>query len=358
MLIEATCDPEGDEPRLAAWHVAVRELIAVAAWVPKRPGLGEDAEPTFMHHAPSGRGVLGVYDGLGGAGARHAGRAADGRRLSHAFVASRLAHLTVQSWFADLAAGQAEPTLPQRLAETLGGARTAARNKIVGTMRRDFPTTLAVIDYQQAGDGLTVAASWAGDSRCYLLTADLGLQQLSKDDSDVEDVLELLIADQPMTNVVSASGDSTIHRRVFAGLPTPCVLVCATDGFFGYVTAPAMFEHVLLSELDRAADAGEWAQRLTARVRGYTSDDASVVAVAVGFGSFAQLQEEYRERLRRLTHEHADMFDTVAGRTEFVAARRRSWEIYRRNYLRYFNWPTEDLTVPRSPAPEQTGARW
>ncbi|MEV4412757.1 hypothetical protein [Catellatospora sp. NPDC049609] len=358
MLIEATCEPAGDEPRLATWHVAVQDLIAVAVWVPKRPGRGEDAEPTFLHHVPGRRGVLGVYDGLGGAGARVAGRAADGRRLSHAFVASRLAHLTVQSWFADLAEGITGPALPQRLAETLGGARSATRNKIVGTLRRDFPTTLAVLDYQQTGGQVTATAAWAGDSRCYLLTGGSGLQQLSQDDSDIQDALELLIADQPMTNVVSAGTDFTIHRRVFAGLRTPCVLVCASDGFFGYVTAPAMFEHVLLSELDSAAGAGEWAQNLAARVRDYTSDDASLVAVALGFGSFEQLKQFFRNRLRQLNHEHAELLDKVAGRPELVAARRRSWEIYQRDYLHYFNWPTEDLAVTRSPAPEQTGARW
>src|SRR5688500_8043755 len=135
----------------AVWHCSRRDLRVVAVWSEKRLGLGEDAEPTFLHHVPTRRGVLGVYDGLGGSGARHAGRTADGRRLSHAFVASRLAYLTVQSWFAtSVESPEATPPLHERLSEVLGGARSTTRAKLAGTLRRDFPTTLAVLTYDTA----------------------------------------------------------------------------------------------------------------------------------------------------------------------------------------------------------------
>src|SRR5262245_49828749 len=91
-----------ERPTAAVWHRRHgRDVSAVAVWSEKRAGLGEDAEPTFMHYLPKSRGVLAVYDGLGGAGARHAGLAFDGRQLTHAFVASRLANLAVQAWFAE-----------------------------------------------------------------------------------------------------------------------------------------------------------------------------------------------------------------------------------------------------------------
>jgi serine/threonine protein phosphatase PrpC len=340
MQVEADREPAEGHPPSATWHVAAKSLTAVAAWSQKRQGLGEDAEPTFLHHLPSRRGVLGVYDGLGGAGARHAGHSRDGRQISHAFIAARLAHLTVQSWFAtSVVTGDPGPTLSERLAEVFAGARSAARNKLFGTLRRDFPTTLAIIEYQESRQSVEVTASWAGDSRCYLLTGECGLQQLSRDDSDVQDVLELLIADQPMTNVVSASGDFTIHHRKFSPFSLPCVLVCATDGFFGYVAAPALFEHVLLSELDRAENGSQWARNLAVRVRGYTGDDASLVLVALGFGSFKRMREGFTRRLRELEVEHAEVLGPVDNRAEFVAARRRSWERYRRQYLRYLDWP-------------------
>ena len=63
-------DARQAQPATAVWHLARRDLIALAVWSEKRQGLGEDAEPTFLHHLPTRRGVLAVYDGLGGAGAR------------------------------------------------------------------------------------------------------------------------------------------------------------------------------------------------------------------------------------------------------------------------------------------------
>lgn len=351
MLVESAWDSAENHPPSAVWHVATKELIAVAVWSQKRPGLGEDAEPTFVHHGPSRQGVLGVYDGLGGAGARHAGHTSDGRHITHAFVAARLAHLTVQSWFAARFPGDGSvPTpLSVRLTEVLAKARSSTRTKVVGTLRRDLPTTLAAIEYRADRKNVAVTALWAGDSRCYLLTPGQGLQQLSRDDSDVQDVLELLIADQPMTNVVSANGDFAIHEHSLARVPQPCVLVCATDGFFGYVAAPALFEHVLLSELDRARDAAEWSRNLAARVRGYTSDDASLVMVALGFASFDRLRQSFTRRLRDLESDHAQVLTPIDDRSAFVAARRRSWEVYRAQYLQYIDWSASTTAVGSAP---------
>ncbi|HZN73129.1 MAG TPA: hypothetical protein VFC00_15785 [Micromonosporaceae bacterium] len=270
-------------------------------------------------------------------------------------MASRLAHLTVQSWFAArVSSDRSEPApLSVRLTEVLTKARSSTRNKVVGTLRRDFPTTLAAIEYRVDRKNVAVTALWAGDSRCYLLTPDQGLQQLSRDDSDVQDVLELLIADQPMTNVVSANGDFAIHEHGLARVSLPCVLVCATDGFFGYVAAPALFEHVLLSELDRARDASGWSRSLAARVCSYTSDDASLVMVALGFASFHRLRQSFTRRLRDLESDHAEVIAPIGDRSVFVAARRRSWELYRSQYLQYLDrstYPTDAVTAPRRPA--------
>jgi hypothetical protein len=56
----------------ATWDYAT-ELIQVAAvWTEKKKGRGEDAPPTALSHR-AGRGMLAVYDGVGGAGARSVG---------------------------------------------------------------------------------------------------------------------------------------------------------------------------------------------------------------------------------------------------------------------------------------------
>jgi serine/threonine protein phosphatase PrpC len=335
MLVPAQAGGIGADRSVAVWHHSRRNLHMVAVWSEKRPGLGEDAEPTFLHHEAGDRGLLGVYDGLGGAGARHAGRSADGRQLTHAFVASRLAHLAVQSWYAEHVTATGAGSLRDRLAEVLTSARSAGRAKIGGTLRRDFPTTLALLEYERKGSTVDVTARWAGDSRCFLLTAHTGLQQVSRDDTEVQDPLELLIADQPMTNLASATGTFTVNERHLPAAPLPCVLLCATDGFFGYVAAPALFEYAVLDELRRSRDETEWARNLARRVMEYTADDASLVLVALGFSSFPRLRASFAHRLADLHANHWQPVQHVRSREELVEVRRRSWESYRSRYMHY-----------------------
>jgi serine/threonine protein phosphatase PrpC len=288
--------------------------------------------------------VLGAYDGLGGSGARAAGSTADGRQLSQAFVASRLAYLAVQEWFASsINEPDRNPPLGERLSDVLGSARSTAKGKLAGRLLRDFPTTLAVLSYHDASDGrLSATAHWAGDSRCFLLTPECGLQQLSRDDSDIDDPLRVLIDDQPMTNVASASEGFVVHERKFEDLPRPCVLVCATDGFFGYVTAPAMFEYMLLDTLHSADDEAQWGSHLAAAVSGIAADDATVVLVALGFPSFKDLHRRFSDRHRELRTAHNDPLRAVSSREELVDARRRSWETYRGRYMHYLTHVPED----------------
>ncbi|HZN74160.1 MAG TPA: hypothetical protein VFC00_21030 [Micromonosporaceae bacterium] len=324
--------PEADGAAgVATWHHQSRQLTAVAVWSERRPGLGEDAEPTFMYHDASRHGLLGVYDGLGGAGARHAGPAYDGRQLTHAFVASRLAYLTVQSWFADRVD---HPEGTGSLRNRLAGARSPGRSrpKVVGTLPRAFPTTVALMEYRLADDGVDVTAYWAGDSRCYLMTPAVGLQQVSVDDTSVRDPL---IADQPMTNLASATGDFTINEYPLSRIPLPCVLVCATDGFFGYVETPALFEYVLLDELRNSHGSGHWARRLASRVVSYTGGDASLVLLALGFGSFQRLRDSLSERHAELYEQHYAPLRGATTRDQLVERRRQSWERYRRPYMHY-----------------------
>lgn len=346
-----TVEPSGAPGEV--WQYRHRKDLSVTAvWSEKRPGLGEDAEPTFLHHVPSGRGLLGVYDGLGGAGARQAGAAEDGRHLTHAFVASRLAKLTVQAWFAEQVRFEDTPAesahrLREQLSDVLVTARPPGRRKLGGTLRRDFPTTMALLEYRRARASVDITAYWAGDSRCYLLTAGDGLQQLSRDDSDVHDPLELLIADQPMTNLISASGDFTVNHRRISNVTSPCMLICATDGFFGYVASPAIFEYELLNELRLARDEAEWGPRLARRVTDYTGDDASIAIAAVGFGSYAKMRGDFERRFRYLHDHHFVPLQNVQSRDAFVQARQHSWELYRTQYMHHLEsdaygrgWPS------------------
>jgi len=349
MLLEATSvhDEALGEPA-SVWHYTRNGLQFVGVWTQKRRDLGEDAEPTFLHHSPSQHGLIGVYDGLGGAGTRALGHTADGRTLNNAFVASRLAHLTVQEWFTEVVReGESARDLRSRLAAVLDEARPRSRNKIGGTLLRDLPTTVALLEYQDVGKKrVKVTARWAGDSRCYVLDPGHGLMQVSRDDSAIDDALETLIADQPMHNIVSAGTDFKINEYSFTAM-RPCVLICATDGFFNYVDTPALFEYQLLDSLGYTRpgdDAKRWGELLANWVRTCTADDASLAMVALGFPSFAEVRGSFEHRWKALRNSH---FVTMAegskiSREAFVEARAASWDEYREGYGQLLPPPSHD----------------
>ena len=87
----------------ATWHYEDGTVQVAAVWTEKKRGRGEDAPPTALHHC-TGRGMLAVYDGAGGAGARPVGRTPDDQEISGAFLASRVTHFALEDWFVATAA--------------------------------------------------------------------------------------------------------------------------------------------------------------------------------------------------------------------------------------------------------------
>lgn len=355
MRLEYEEAAENRDLQQAVWTEEAENVFCLGVWTEKRRGLGEDAEPTLLHNVASVHGLIGVYDGLGGAGARPAGTTADGRQVSHAFVASRLAHLAVRQWFVE---GQRHgERLEDRLRAVFDGARRNSGPKLRGTLTRQLPTTLALIEYGQVQPSGTVevTARWAGDSRCYVLTPARGLRQLSRDDSEVDDALETLVADQPMTNLVSAGGRFEVHERSHL-MRYPCVLICATDGFFNYVATPALFEYHLLDCLHESGDMRHWGELLARWVRTTAGDDATIALVSLGLAKFTDLQNCFEPRWKQLRREHWEpmqrldeaAMDDEERRTAMLAARRDSWHRYRTQYA--------DLIPSRIPSGIAAGA--
>ncbi|WP_199573578.1 PP2C family protein-serine/threonine phosphatase [Streptomyces murinus] len=312
-------------------------LLALTVWTERRPGQGEDAEPLLIHHRDTAHGLLAVFDGLGGAGSATAWHDGLGEARTSAWVASRLARLGTESWFA----GQYEQHRAQdpRVRTLTGHLRwlfrafepTARRSKVVGSMRRQLPTTLAALRYAVREDDLECEVMWAGDSRAYLLTPDAGLRAVTRDHTAETDALAQLVQDPQMTNAVCADREFEVesHRRSFTG--GRYVLVCATDGFFGYVHTPGDFEHVLLSTLSRAESADAWAHDLATTVAAYTGDDASLAVVALGYRDFTEVRQHMAPRFTELHQWTSAMPDPRDG-----AAMRRwraaSWDRYREEY--------------------------
>jgi serine/threonine protein phosphatase PrpC len=313
------------------WHHTEADLAALAVWTERIVGHGEDADPLVLFQRSAARGILSVSDGAGGAGRALAGRTSDGTAYTQAWVASRRVRALTEEWFATRSsAGSLHEHIVARLV-----ADGAPRSRARGSMQRAFPTTLASIDFRLTRTGVTWDALWAGDSRCYVCEARTGLQQLSRDDAESTDALELLLQDPPMTNLVGAEKPFVLHTAPgFAALP--CLLICATDGFFGYLQTPAQFEHMVLDCLMSAQDVRHWSALLAQRVETCTGDDASLAVVALGFEGFGELRAFFQPRAEVVMARHAEPMHEVppGDSTALVAARERSWRDYRYDYER------------------------
>jgi serine/threonine protein phosphatase PrpC len=312
------------------WRHEEPDLAALAVWTERNPERGEDADPLLLFHRPNEHGLIAVFDGVGGAGRALAGRSASGIDRTQAWVAGRQTRALTEEWFV----ATRDTGLGDHLADRLA-ALPRLQSRMRGSIHRSFPTTLAALDFRVAHDEVSWDALWAGDSRCYVAEPRTGLQQLTRDDTELTDAMQQLVQDPPMTNMVSADRPFELNRwRGRAGLP--CLLICATDGFFGYVDTPARFEHMLWSTLLTAQDLAHWGGLLIETVGSYTGDDASLVLVALGLRGFDELRVRFRCRAEDLRQEHADPMDGIrpGDQPELVAARERSWRRYRPIYER------------------------
>ncbi|MFG1944864.1 hypothetical protein [Nonomuraea sp. NPDC048826] len=314
------------------WHCVVPRVLAIGVWTERSEGRGEDAPPLFTHLMPDGEGMLGVFDGLGGAGAGASCELPDGTRRSGAWVAARLVRAGVEEWFGDRSGARTPVRTPDSLREHLTGLLTGVpappRGKIVSRMRRWLPTTMAVSCYRLDGEEAECRTLWAGDSRAYALSPGRGLQALTRDHTEETDGLRQLTQDPPMTNMISADQEFVIDSHTLR-LPLPCVLICATDGFFGYVETPAHFECHLLSTLQAAHDELDWAERLARLVSGYTGDDASLSLAALGYADFARLRTDFAGRALETGTRYR-----AAGDPTEPEWRSRAWDDYRPAYER------------------------
>lgn len=324
-------------PQGRIWVEENHRWLGVGVWLEKREQLGEDAEPSLRVH-DSGRGLLGVYDGTGGSGAGVVRRLRTGLDLSSAYVASRLTRGVTENWFT----GSVDGGSPQLVANGLRDQLSAAlrdemaylqlpEQAVRGSMHRMLPTTIAAVCFREL-DGLVQAdVMWAGDSRCYALTANAGLQVLTADDTRETDALALIRNDEPMYNLVSADRVFQLNHERYE-ISKPVVLMSATDGCFGYVLTPAHFEYLLLHTLQEAEDVQAWAAAIAQGLASFTADDASLSLTALGFESFAGLQQATAARHAFLDDRHWRPFEELDDAVALEHMREASWDAYRPLY--------------------------
>jgi serine/threonine protein phosphatase PrpC len=327
----------------------------------KVPGQGEDSDP-LLHRARD-LGIVGVFDGMGGAGGR-VYETADGPRTG-AYLASRIVRDVVQRHLLDTLSAHWDLDGPQLAAElhdaiaaALGDAlaglhapQSGLRSKLI----RALPTTMAVAVVQRRAEG---GREWscdlfsAGDSRVYVFDPVLGAAQLTVDDiRGGADAMANLRADSVLSNAISADTPFVVHHRRVQ-LTAPFLLVGATDGAFGYLPSPMHFEHLVLTTLGNSADVEDWSAELQPRITAVTGDDAAMAVLGVG-GDHQLLRDLFAARSHLLENDYVRPLDGASTdlqrlELEVEILRNRSaelsadlWSAYRPGYERHRADPSE-----------------
>lgn len=277
-------------------------------------------------------GIAGVFDGCGGLGAR---KYPDADDKTGAYLASRTVGGAVKKWFDDCCdagmrfdynALKEEIDTRLHMGELYCGDTGL---KMKGTMVRNLPTTMAAVIAYIRNNGIVSEHVWAGDSRTYMLTRD-GLIQISVDDIEGEDALSNISNDGVLTNVISSDGHYELHRCT-VNITEPCLLFSATDGCFGYLSSPMMFEAFILDSLMNAENVEGWKNSLHDNLGSYSGDDYSMGLMAFGFESFNDMKSLFVERHSYIT-ELARTFESMSD-----AEKERTWNGYASTYYRYYS---------------------
>ncbi|MEA2235779.1 MAG: hypothetical protein QOC81_503 [Thermoanaerobaculia bacterium] len=297
---------------------------------------GEDADP-LLTVGGDGRAVVGVFDGLGGSGSVRCD-GTDGIR-SGAYYGSRIARdtadtvLRLAAPFPDVTPEAIAGVLGQRFDETLrayfdkwGNAGTSA---LRSSLFRRLPTTAAITIVRPLGDVANTTVLWAGDSRCYTLAPDIGLQQLTGDHLHTpEDALANLTGEAPISNCISADTPSFVDAHEVT-VPLPSIFMAVTDGCFHYLNTPMHFEALLLGTMQDATSLRTWGQALRAKIGAVAGDDASIAIAALGWRRFRSLREAFRPRFRVLTKTYIEPLDAA---DDAGVRRRELWAKYAEVY--------------------------
>lgn len=299
------------------------------------PGHGEDCYCyTFCDTA----GVLGVFDGCGGAGARkhdhYSGH-------TEAYMASRLVAGVVYDRFrenfpSDMSASQfAAEILTPEINDCLKNFQPPRENtdfQIRGSMVRTLPTTAAVALVRGLEDGrMEVGAIWAGDSRVYVLDQN-GLAQLTVDDTSVPDPMDNLYEDGVLKNILCTEKIPKLRVNTVT-VHTPCMVFAATDGCFGYVSTPMEFEGMLLDTLMNSENVAQWEEQLAQVISGFAGDDHTLCLGAFGYEDFAALKKAFSGRYQSLCAESLDTISRLP--LEDRQTRTELWQLYQDNYCRF-----------------------
>ena len=309
------------------------EPLRLVIEIPKMADHGEDAPPLLMdlnvlaEDPDQAKSVLlGVFDGMGGAGSELV-TLDNGTQRTNAYVGSRTTRQLVEQFFSALetpcddVAQQLKTWLQNGLRKKnleLEANGSSTKTRLTSTMHKKLPTTMALLWYRTGDeDRLQVTTLWAGDSRCYALSPQNGLLQLTKDDNGADNALLALAQAPPMNNSISASADFTINRKDYE-LERSSILFTASDGVFDYFPSPIVVEYMIVKTLQESNDMADWKCQLQAVLDTWKQDDVSMAMALPGFKNFNEAKEAFACRYEWLKMNFGTMIEKAEECTSIL----------------------------------------
>lgn len=253
---------------------SISEDCFIALYTEKKDGLGEDSMPLI--YRSSSTFCVGVFDGMGGAGATEYPTLTIGEKTG-AYLSSRIVRAVCYDWLDEK--GKIEVWgLKEEISKYFNYLLSIWNIKPSGLRSgfvRVLPTTLAIVEATRNGSRTEVSSYWAGDSRNYVLLAS-GLKQLSYDDlRQPKDPLENLRSDDALSNCICQDKPFEINVKRIS-FNEPIIILSATDGCFGYLLTPMHFEFILLDCLMTSSNCTEWSEAIRKTLSPISSDDFTI----------------------------------------------------------------------------------
>lgn len=273
--------------------------------VPKKENHGEDSDPYVNVDPNRIWGVISVFDGMGGAGARKYKHIISGEEHTSAWWASRYVKEAIENLISSRPKGEnpisyieknIKSTIILKLNEVVKNF-PAANAPLLSKMMRKLPTTMALCMYFIEEDNITINCYWSGDSRIYMFDKDK-MYFLTKDDADAFDGDPFSPAnmDLAMNNTICQDRDFKINKstiKVPYGPDNPIVLIAATDGCFGYFKNPIEFEYTIRHCLSTSNNLDDYLPSIkNAIIDNIQQDDFSMALVQIGVEDFTQFKEK------------------------------------------------------------------
>jgi serine/threonine protein phosphatase PrpC len=334
--------------------------LSFSIYVEKTPGKGEDADP--INIVKDEFGILGVFDGLGGAGSNLYD--VEGVKRTGGYLSSRKARdsaniflikyiQVIELFFKNPKKSQANLNLDDIFdlminnlkEEILAGLKELITqiekepSRIRGNLVKRLPTTAALMYYQKelSINRLACLTIWAGDSRGFILEPSNGLLQITKDDIETDvDTLDSITEDPPMSNYIHIEESSFILNKKLIQYRLPLVLLVATDGCFHSLETPMHFEYMLLKTLNVSNTLEEWKKNVEIEIKNNIRDDAATLSlVIIRWTDFNKLKNGFSQRYNYILQTFIDPIETVIksqNKDKLKEIKKEKWECYKPYY--------------------------